>query len=102
MFFLCYFYFYLVHLWLHLILNMTYARVTESIYIKTDCHACSTSSILLNMANLSTPSRGSGQSTKSTNWNVKGLNHPVKRTKVLAHLKLLKTDIAFLTEGLIY
>lgn len=31
-------------------------------------------------------------------WNVKGLNHPVKRKKVLTHLKHLKTGIAFLQE----
>lgn len=50
------------------------------------------------MVNLHMPSGGSGQSVNFTNWNVKGLNHPIKRTKVLAHLKLLKTDIAFITE----
>ncbi len=31
-------------------------------------------------------------------WNVKSLNHPVKRRKVLSHLKQLNTDIAFLQE----
>lgn len=31
-------------------------------------------------------------------WNVKGLNHPVKRRKVLSHLKQFKTAIAFLQE----
>lgn len=31
-------------------------------------------------------------------WNVKSLNHPVKRKKVVTHLKQLKTDIAFLQE----
>lgn len=31
-------------------------------------------------------------------WNVKGLNHPVKRGKVLAHLKMLSSDIIFLQE----
>lgn len=31
-------------------------------------------------------------------WNVKGLNHPVKRRKVFSHLKQLKTEIAFLQE----
>lgn len=36
--------------------------------------------------------------TKLTNWNVKGLNHPVKRSKVFSHLSKLRTDIAFLTE----
>lgn len=36
--------------------------------------------------------------TKFTNWNTKGLNHPVKRSKVFSHLLKLQTDIAFLTE----
>lgn len=36
--------------------------------------------------------------TKFTNWNTKGLNHPVKRSKVFSHLSKLRTDIAFLTE----
>lgn len=31
-------------------------------------------------------------------WNVKGLNHPVRRKKISTHLKWLKTDFAFLQE----
>uniref|UniRef100_A0A3B3HQU1 Reverse transcriptase domain-containing protein n=1 Tax=Oryzias latipes TaxID=8090 RepID=A0A3B3HQU1_ORYLA len=31
-------------------------------------------------------------------WNVKSLNHPLKRRKVLSHLEQLNTDIAFLQE----
>ena len=31
-------------------------------------------------------------------WNVKGINEPVKRGKVLAHLKALKVDVAFIQE----
>lgn len=31
-------------------------------------------------------------------WNVKGLNHPVKRNKVFAHLKQLRAGVAFLQE----
>lgn len=31
-------------------------------------------------------------------WNVKGLNHPVKKRKVLSHLKQLRAQIAFLQE----
>lgn len=31
-------------------------------------------------------------------WNVKGPNHPVKRGKVLVHLKALSSDIIFLQE----
>lgn len=42
---------------------------------------------------------GSGRvNTKFINWNTKGLNHPVKRSKVFSHLSKLRTDIAFLTE----
>lgn len=33
-----------------------------------------------------------------TSWNVKGLNEPIKRGKVLAHLKALSSDIIFLQE----
>ena len=35
---------------------------------------------------------------KFVSWNVKGLNHPVKRRKVFSHIKQLKADIAFLQE----
>lgn len=38
-----------------------------------------------------------GQLTVVT-WNVRGLNHPVKRGKVLVHLKALSSDIIFLQE----
>uniref|UniRef100_A0A3B3Y644 Uncharacterized protein n=1 Tax=Poecilia mexicana TaxID=48701 RepID=A0A3B3Y644_9TELE len=34
-------------------------------------------------------------------WNVKGLNHPVKRRKVFSHIKRFITDVAFLQETLI-
>lgn len=33
-----------------------------------------------------------------TSWNVKGINHPIKRCKVLAHLKSLSSDFIFLQE----
>lgn len=33
-----------------------------------------------------------------TTWNVKGLRSPIKRTKILRHLKKLNTDIALLQE----
>ena len=36
--------------------------------------------------------------TTFVSWNVKGLNHPVKRSKVFAHLKKLKADIVYLQE----
>ena len=35
-------------------------------------------------------------------WNVKGLNHPVKRKKIFPHLKQLKTDIVFLQETYVH
>lgn len=31
-------------------------------------------------------------------WNVKGLNHLIKRSKVFSHLKQLRADLAFLEE----
>ena len=44
-------------------------------------------------------SRGlDGCSVNFVSWNVKSLNHPVKRKKVLSHLKQLNVDIAFLQE----
>lgn len=33
-----------------------------------------------------------------TTWYVKGLRSPTKRTKIVSHLKKLKTDIALLQE----
>lgn len=33
-----------------------------------------------------------------TSWNLRGLNGPIERTRVLSHLKNVKTDIAFLQE----
>lgn len=39
-----------------------------------------------------------GSTVRFTSWNVKGLNGPVKRGKILSHIKNLKTDIAFLQE----
>lgn len=36
--------------------------------------------------------------TSFVSWNVKGLNHPVKRSKVFSHLKKLKGDIVYLQE----
>lgn len=39
-----------------------------------------------------------GSAVRFTSWNVKGLNGPVKRGKILSHIKNLKTDIAFLQE----
>ena len=31
-------------------------------------------------------------------WNIKGVNNPVKRKRVLTHLKGLKANVAFLQE----
>lgn len=41
---------------------------------------------------------GEGSAVRFISWNIKGLNGPVKQAKILAHLKNLKTDIAFLQE----
>lgn len=38
------------------------------------------------------------KSLELTSWNVKGLNHPLKRKKVFSHLKHLKSEIIFLQE----
>lgn len=46
---------------------------------------------------INTPDKGAGALTFAS-WNVKGLNHPVKRGKVLSHLKSLNADIIFLQE----
>ena len=37
-------------------------------------------------------------SIRFTSWNVRGLGGPVKRARVLSHLKDMKTDVAFLQE----
>lgn len=42
--------------------------------------------------------RYQNMATKFTNWNTKGLNHPVMHSKVFSHSSKLQTDIAFLTE----
>lgn len=39
-----------------------------------------------------------GRNVNFISWNVKGLNHQVKRNKVLLHLQQLKVGIAFLQE----
>ena len=40
----------------------------------------------------------SSSAVRFVSWNVKGLNGPVKRSKVFSHLKSLKADILFLQE----
>lgn len=42
--------------------------------------------------------KDTGANLRFVSWNVKGLNSPVKRGRILSHLKHLKTDIAFLQE----
>ncbi len=39
-----------------------------------------------------------GRELRFMSWNVKGLNHLVKRNRVLAHLRQLKVEVAFLQE----
>ncbi len=41
-----------------------------------------------------------GSSIHFISWNVKGMNGPNKRARIFAHLKKMKTDIAFLQERL--
>ncbi|KAM7402819.1 hypothetical protein PAMP_018030 [Pampus punctatissimus] len=50
------------------------------------------------MADVNIAGQSAGCSVQFVSWNVKSLNHPVKRKKVLVHLNNLKTDIAFLQE----
>lgn len=42
--------------------------------------------------------KGASSSLNFSTWNVKGLNEPVKRGKILSHLKSLSSDIMFLQE----
>lgn len=42
--------------------------------------------------------QSSGCLVNFVNWNVKSLNDPVKREKVITHLQYLKSEIAFLQE----
>lgn len=42
-----------------------------------------------------------GRQLTVVTWNVKGLNNPVKRGMVLAHLKVLPSDVIFLQETLL-
>lgn len=44
------------------------------------------------------PKQSKGCLVNFVSWNVKSLNHPVKRKKVFTHLQQLKTDVAFLQE----
>ena len=38
-----------------------------------------------------------GETARFVSWNVKGLNGPVKRARIFAHLKKLKSEIIFFT-----
>lgn len=42
--------------------------------------------------------QAAGGSIRFLSWNIKGINGPVKRARIFAHLKHLNTDIAFLQE----
>lgn len=50
----------------------------------------------MNRSNLHDP--GTSSNVRFLSWNVKGVNGPVKRTKIFSHLKRFDTDIAFLQE----
>ena len=43
-------------------------------------------------------SSNNGDVARIVSWNVRGLNLPVKRGKILAHLKSLKADVIYLQE----
>lgn len=53
---------------------------------------------LVYMSERNTHGRIDKLQVKFISWNVRGLNGPVKRAKVFQHLKLHRTDIAFLQE----
>lgn len=42
--------------------------------------------------------RHGNSSIKIISWNVRGINRPLKRGKVNAHLRVLKTHVGFLQE----
>lgn len=46
-----------------------------------------------------THSLDKGMGLTFASWNVKGMNHPAKRSKVRSHLKTLNSDIMFLQEA---
>ena len=50
------------------------------------------------MINTTCPNSDNGSTTRFLSWNVRGLNSPIKRSKVLSHLKRLNADIVFLRE----
>lgn len=50
------------------------------------------------MVNVGISPRQRGSTIKLVSWNVKSLNHPVKRKKVFAHLEGFGADVAFLQE----
>ena len=50
------------------------------------------------MINTTCPNSDNGSTTRFLSWNVRGLNSPIKRSKVLSHLKRLNADIVFLQE----
>lgn len=45
-----------------------------------------------------TSDTGPSGSIQFTSWNIKGINHPIKRSRVFTHLKSLRSDIIFLQE----
>ena len=47
---------------------------------------------------MTSQSSGAPCATRLISWNIKGMNHPIKRTRVFTHLKSLGPDIIFLQE----
>lgn len=54
--------------------------------------------VILHRPIMSSSDTVKGPSTKFVSWNVRGLNHPVKRSKVFSHLNKLKAEVIFLQE----
>ena len=50
------------------------------------------------MINTTCPNSDIGSTTRYLSWNVRGLNSPIKRSKVLSHLKRLIADVVFSQE----
>lgn len=50
------------------------------------------------MAAVNKHAKRTGYSANFVSWDIKSMNHPVKRKKVLIHLKNLNADISFLQE----
>lgn len=79
--------------------NWNQRGATEQKADKLDiCHPTRNSMFQFYYAPYNTHLRNADMALTITSWNVKGLGSPIKRTKILGHLKKLKTNIALLQE----